>query len=59
MATITVEAKPEIIVTFGQYKEQFAGPATYSKQAEEEGGEGVPKAAVRQPLLALQIEDER
>lgn len=51
MATITVEAKsPEVIVTVGQYKEQFAGPATYQKQNEEKG-EG--KAAVRRFLCLV------
>lgn len=60
MATITVEAKsPELIVTYGQYKEQSAGPATYQRQAEEEGEENVPKAAVRKSPLASRTANKR
>lgn len=54
MATITIERKqPELLVAYGQYKEQSAGPGSYLKEAEEGGDGNIPKAAVRNPLLIV------
>lgn len=49
IVAVTLGAQAEVLVILGQYKEQFAGPDTYRKKAEEEGSENFPKAAIHKP----------
>jgi hypothetical protein len=45
-SAIDIRKPEEVAPSTGQYKEQSAGPNSYSKKVEEEGTEDQPKATV-------------